>query len=611
MRLSVLFDVTNRTFLFTITRVSKKRQDLTDMTEHDIFLLVSAVLGGLALFIFGMNVMAEGLRAAAGSHLRTILGRATENRFAGISLGTVLGFLVHSSATTVMLVGFVNAGLTTLVQSVPPILGANIGTTISMQMISFKLDKYCFFAIAVGFIIQMLARGERQKQIGRAILGFGLLFLGMKTMSGAIKPHREALAPILANVDGSTLPGMLLGVLISTSITGIIQSSGATIGMCYALISAGVFTQLPQVYPIVLGAHIGTCATAMLGSIGTNIEARRTAVSHLLFNILNVIMAVSASRFFFWLIPKTSGDLVHQVANLHTAIMLTASLPILLVPRLYAGLVRLVVPSKKPRPQPSHLDDSLIDTPEQAIAAAIQELRRVSQIAAVSLRTNADLFFRSDPKGIQTVKLNEKIINEIKLSMREYLDRITMRFLTRRQTTLVRHIDRCMVEIERIGDHVDELCDLSVERNNLKDAIFDVESFETMFDLYKEALEVLHLVIQSLDPEVASFHEIANKILRACQEYKDRSMEAEESFKEKMKQQIMSPRTNVLYSQYLAVLDRIVRHAKVVARAESDRHFWIRPDKLERHADSAPQPKRPPLVDPDKFLGRLDPEDYA
>lgn len=580
------------------------------MTGHEIFLLIFAVLGGLALFIFGMNVMADGLRKAAGSHLRTILGKATENRFAGISLGTVLGLLVHSSATTVMLVGFVNAGLTTLAQSIPPMLGANIGTTISMQMISFKLDEYCFFAIATGFIIQMFSRDKRIKEVGKAVLGFGLLFLGMKTMSSAIRPHRELLAPVLANVDGTNLPGMLLGVLISTLITGIIQSSGATIGMCYALISAGVFTELSQVYPIVLGAHIGTCATAMLGSIGTNIEARRTAISHLLFNILNGIMAVAAAPFFFWFIPKTSGDLIHQLANLNTAVTVSAAIPFLIFPRLYARFVRFVVPSKKPRPEPSRLDDSLIKTPEHAIAAAIEELRRVSGIAAVSLRTNADLFFKSDPKGVQTIKLNEKIINEIKLSMRDYLNRMTARFLTRRQTTLVRHIDRCMVEIERIGDHIDELCDLSVERNKLSDAVFDVDSFEIMFDLYKRTLDILYIVIQSLDPEIENFHETANHILNACQTYKDNSFKAEESFKDKMKHQIMAPKTNVIYSQYLAVLDRIVRHAKVVARAESDRHFRIRPEKLKRHADDAPQPKTPPLVDPHKFLNRLDKVNY-
>lgn len=576
------------------------------MSGYDGFMLLSAIVGGLALFIFGMNIMADGLRKAAGNHLRTILQRTTDNRFAGVFLGSVLGFLIHSSAATVMLVGFVNAGLTTLSQSVPAMLGANIGTTLSMQMISFKLDRYCFFAIAIGFIIQLMARRQHHKAIGRSIMGFGLLFLGMSTMSGAIKPHREALAPLLASVDGTTLPGMLIGIGISTLITSIIQSSGATIGMCYALISAGVFTELVQVYPILLGAHIGTCATAMLGSIGTNIEARRTAVSHLLFNVLKTIMAASCMRFFLWLVPKTADDLIHQMANLNTAIVLVASVPILAIPTLYARLVRFIVFSRKPRPQPSHLDDSLLTTPEKAIAACILELRRVSQMTAESLRINGNLFFEADRRAVRTIRMNEAVINEIKLSMRSYLGKIAQRTLSQRQVTMVRRLDRCVIDIERIGDHVEELCDLSIERGRIPDALFDVESFEAMFDLYRHALGILRLVIDSLAPDTEVFGDIATAILKDCQSYKEKSVSTEESFRLKVRARIMAPRTNVIYGRYLLVLDRIVRHAREVARMEADSDFKIKPRKLDIVAEHAPHPEPPELVDSNKMLDSLD-----
>ena len=178
------------------------------MTGNDIFFLVFAVLGGLALFIFGMNIMCDGLRKAAGQGLRTILARTTRNRWTGVGLGGLLGTIVHSSATTVMLVGFVNAGLMTLEQTIPPILGANIGTTISMQAISFKLGAYSFFAIAVGFILHMAAPNPTAKQFGRAIMGFGILFLGMNVMSEAIKPHKAGpQSPALA-APSRTRPGV-------------------------------------------------------------------------------------------------------------------------------------------------------------------------------------------------------------------------------------------------------------------------------------------------------------------------------------------------------------------------------------------------------------------
>jgi phosphate:Na+ symporter len=208
---------------------------------------IFSVLGGLALFIFGMNIMTDGLKRCAGDSLRHILARATHNRLNGLGLGTTLGFLVQSSAATVMLVGFINAGLMTLNESVPVMLGANIGTTLSMQLISFKLADYCFVAITLGVLLNIVSPQLRVKQAGQALLGFGLLFLGMSTMSAAIAPHRDAFIPLFAQINGATPGGLLRGILLATAVTGIIQSSGAMIGMSFALIQAGVITDLSGV----------------------------------------------------------------------------------------------------------------------------------------------------------------------------------------------------------------------------------------------------------------------------------------------------------------------------------------------------------------------------
>ena len=166
--------------------------------------MVFQVLGGLALFIFGMNIMTDGLREAAGQKLRSVLSVMTTRKLSGLGLGTLIATLVHSSATTVMVVGFINAGLMTLVQAIPVILGANIGTTLSMQAISFKLGDYALFAVTIGFIISMVAKNPKPKKIGLSLMGFGLLFLGMNLMSDAIKPHRELLKPIMASISGET-----------------------------------------------------------------------------------------------------------------------------------------------------------------------------------------------------------------------------------------------------------------------------------------------------------------------------------------------------------------------------------------------------------------------
>ncbi|MDD3603599.1 MAG: Na/Pi cotransporter family protein [Kiritimatiellae bacterium] len=581
------------------------------MAGMDIFFLVFSVLGGLALFIFGMNVMTEGLRTAAGSQLRVILAKTTGNRFLGLGLGTVLGFLVHSSATTVMLVGFINAGLMSLLQSIPAMLGANVGTTLSMQMISFKLDDYCYFAITLGFIINMVARGVKAKSMGRALMGFGLLFLGMKTMSGAIKPYRDLLAPVMAHVDGRTASGMVLGVLVSTAITGVIQSSGATIAMCYALVTAGVFTSLPQAYPIVLGAHIGTCATALLGSIGTNIEARRSAISHLLFNIINVIFAMLAAKLFFWFIPKTSGDLIHQIANLHTAVMVVAALAFLPIIRWHEKLVRLVTPSKSLPPEPSFLDNELVATPETAISAAVQELQRIARICARSMRLNADLLFDPSKKILQAIKLNEGVINEIKTAMKDYLTKLSHRQLSERQAIIILHLDRCMTDIERIGDHIEQIADISWARRQKKsEAIFDEQSFSEMFALYEKALQVLCLVIESLDIKQGDFQDIAKRILAMRDEYITLNIETRSRFIGKIARQEMPPLCGMYYAGYLSAFERIVKHSKSIALAEQQPQFLIKRGKLGQVAPQAPDYKPPELVDPNDFLDRLQSERY-
>jgi phosphate:Na+ symporter len=242
------------------------------MSHGELFFLIFEVLGGLALFILGMGIMSEGLRTAAGSGLRTLLTKTTANRFAGLALGTLLGFLVHSSAASVMFVGFINAGLMNLAQSVAPMLGTNLGTSLSMQLVSFKLTDYAYVGIVLGLILQMAFPRPRVKCLGKALVGFGLLFLGMKVMSGAVAPHRDLLRQYLAGIDGHALSGRLLGVGLAFALTAIIQSSGATIGMAFALSDAGVFESLWQTYPIVIGAQIGTCATALLGSIGPGRE---------------------------------------------------------------------------------------------------------------------------------------------------------------------------------------------------------------------------------------------------------------------------------------------------------------------------------------------------
>lgn len=577
---------------------------------RDIFFLTAMVLGGLVLFIQGMNMMSDGLRKAAGSSMRTLLSSATHNRFSGLLLGTVLGTLVQSSASTVMFVGFINAGLMTLVESVPPMLGANIGTTISMQLVSFRLGDYCFFLITIGFILQFAGPSASLRNLGPVLLGFGIIFLGLNIMSDAIKPHREVFAGLLQGIQGNTLGAMLKGVGLATAITAIIQSSGAVIAMCFALITSGVVDNLSQVYPIILGANIGTCATALLGSIGTNIEARRSAVSHLMFNVLGSIVAIVFARLFIRFAEWTSADLIHQSANVNTAVMVTRALIVLPIPGLYAKFITLITPSRRPVPQPSFLDNRLVRFPEKAIYAAICELRRVMKVCAESFSLTIDVLFRPERKKVQAIKLNENVVDEIKRSMKDYLGVLTRKYLSRRQAIIIQHLNRCMADIERIGDHIDELCDISVRRWSRREARFCRETLEQLCSLHEGVARVLRLVVQSLNPDNQDFQALAQAILRARDEYVERSINTKAAFTERLAAHAFSPIVGMFFSEYVNAYDRIVKHAKTIALAEKTPYFWIKRQKLERMVDDEPDYKPPPLSDPHDFLDRLHAENY-
>ena len=586
--------------------------DLIQLDGRGIFFLVFQVLGGLALFIFGMNIMSDGLREAAGQRLRSILSVMTTHKLSGLGLGTLLGTLVHSSATTVMLVGFIHAGLMNLVQAVPVMLGANVGTTLSMQAISFKLSDYALFAVTVGFIVSMVAKTTKRKKLGLSLMGFGLLFLGMTLMSDAIKPHRELLKPIMAGISAETPKGLVLGILVATLLTSIIQSSGATIGMAFALVTAGVLTSVEQTMPIILGAHIGTCATALLGSIGTSISAKRLAYSHLIFNVLNVVVASLLKGPLVALLVWMSPDnVLRQSANLHTVVMVVAAFFMLPVATPYARLITRVFRSRKPEPEPSYLDDKLLEYPEQAICASMRELQRVAKTCAKSLRlAGQTILFAQTPQDIHAIKLNEQVVNDVKAAMKEYLARLTRRYLSKRQAILIQHLDRCMSDLERIGDHIETICNLSLRRQKVPEAVVDKESFDIAFRLYENALHLFKLVIDSLDPDKENIQEIAQQILQARDDYMEDSLNTRAMFTDKVAQRLITPIAGIFFSEYIAALDRIVKHSKTIALAEKQPQFWIKRTKLGKHVDMAPEPELQKLVDPKDYLSRLQAEDY-
>lgn len=573
-------------------------------------MLTFQLLGGLALFLFGMQTMSAGLTQMAGNGMRRLVNRATRNRLNGLSLGTGLGFMVQSSAATVMLVGFVNAGLMTLPQSIPLVIGANIGTSLSMQMISFKLSDYCFVAIGLGFLVSAFGKGDKAKGFGRAFLGFGLLFLGMSTMSEAVLPYRETLAPWLAKMDGTQWTGALLGVALAAGITAVIQSSGATIGMVFVMIHAGVITSLPTAFPLVIGAGIGTCVTALLGSMGTGIQARRTALSHLGFNLYSVAISMALSPLIYKWIPYLPGDLVHQTANANMIRMLFTGLLLLPLVGLYGKLIVRLSPSKEEVAEGSYLDESLLSRPEEAISACIRELKRVAGICEKNMILSAALFRSLDRKTLLKITNNENAINEIKIAMEGFENRMTDFELSKRQSLMLQYLNRCMSNLERIGDHLDRMREITVARLSGRPVLFDEVLLAEWFVLYGAGLKVMRLLYKSLDPDLKRFQQNAQLILDARSSYLKQSLAFRSAYHQKIvsKGDGLSPAAGIYLTKYVDALDRIVTHAKTIAMLQGQPAFLIKRKKLKRTAGAARTFSQPEWVDVSEYLARLESE---
>ena len=580
------------------------------------------VLGGLSLFIYGMHVMTGALRETAGSSLRTILAKATKSPVHGFSFGTLVGFLAHSAAAITMLAGFINAGVMTLTQSIAPVFGANFGTSLSMQLISFDISAYCWAAIGVGFLLEALLPHPRYRKIGAALIGFGLLFLGMETISAAIKPHRDLVAPLIAHINGSTFLGRVSGIAISAALTALITSSGAMIGLCFALIHAGAITSFDQVAPIVLGAHIGTCIVPIVASVSMSISARRAAIAHLVFNVANVVLAVAIwpflDRLTVWAasvpVEKSAADLVAQAANLHTLVMFLASLLFLPFVPLFTRLVVAVTPSSQPPPEPSHLDPKLIPTPERAIAAAIRELHRMALVCVDCMLLTGKTILRPDRKIRSRIASSEDVINQVQLSMKDYLRALSRRNLSDRQSLFVQNLHRCMKDIERIGDHISHIASTAAERFSIPEALLPAPLFDSFFHLFVAAKRVVALLAKSFDPENPSFQKTALDILKARDVYQIMSMDLKADLVGAAESRSITPIAGYYISRCIENLDRLVRRAKSIAFAERQPTFFINEKKLASDPAASPSSPSSPAaassaVAPEPYLHLLESED--
>ncbi len=499
--------------------------------------LIMGLFGGLSFFLYGMAKMSGGMKKAAGDRMRNILAALTKHRIVGLGLGAFVTMVIQSSsATTVMLVSFVQAQLMTYAQALAVIMGANIGTTITAQLVAFKFTDYALAMITIGFLMTMFAKRETYKHLGEALLGFGILFFGMKLMSESMVPLRS-FQPFIHMMEGLENP--IFGLLIGALFTGLIQSSSAFTGIVIVLAQQGLLT-LDAGIPLIFGANIGTCITAGLASIGTIRGAKRVAIAHVLFNIGGVLIFIwfvpQLADLVRWLSPVAQGsgaeklalETPRQIANAHTIFNVTVGLVFLPFTKILAHYIYKILPDieveKGIIPVTWHLDNSQISHPAVAIELAKTEMLRMIKILGRMLDAFIHPFLSDEPEQdmrypqlslMEGIDMRESKINFLEQHVSEYLFQISRQELSDQQAEEVFAMVSMVKDMESIGDIIHgRISRLINKKQGLKEP-FSVEGQNEIIDFHIRVMkQVSRLKIAFSKQKIKKVEKVLRKDLK-------------------------------------------------------------------------------------------------
>lgn len=426
--------------------------------------VIFSLAGGLALFIYGMQSMGTGLQKAAGSKVRRILEVLTSIPILGVLFGTLVTAIVQSSSlTTVLVVGFVNAGLMNLKQAISVIMGANIGTTVTAQILAFKLDAYALPIIAIGFILYFFFKNKKVKNIGFIIFSFGVLLFGLSIMSQALSPLSENESFRNAIIFFSKY--RLLGVLVGLAATAIIQSSSAFTGILLALAAQGLIG-LDAALPILLGSNIGTCITAVIASIGTKLTAKRTALAHVLFNVTGTVIFLILLPWFEDLVLAISplDDLPRQIANAHTMFNLITTIILLPLINVFVKVVVKLLPGEEKIVQKSaiYLNWANAESPAVALNLASREVTRMGELASENVEKALESFVTQDQQLVEEVLEMEDLVDYLEKEITRYLVKVSQTELNEEQSLAHTGLLHACNDIERISDHAENIAQMTL-----------------------------------------------------------------------------------------------------------------------------------------------------
>lgn len=527
-----------------------------------------SLMGGLGLFLYGMNLMGEALEKSAGSRLKKIIELLTSNIIMGVLVGALVTAVIQSSsATTVMVVGFVNAGIMTLPQAAGVIMGANIGTTITAQLVSFDLNGLAPVALGIGIVMYLFSSKQKVKHIAEILIGFGILFTGMDFMKDAVKPLAEYKGFTDLLLTFGTYP--LLGLLLGFGITAIVQSSSASMGMLVALASQGLIP-LSSALPILYGQNIGTCVTSLISSIGANKNAKRAAMIHLIFNVVGtIVFLIALNKPVVSIVTAMDPtNIARQIANTHTLFNIISVLLLIPFNKLIIKLAVKLVPDKKDESENDedkivkYIDERMIETPSIALANTVKETIRMGEKSKESLDLAMSSIMENATENIEKCKNKENQINLLQKYILDYLLKLSKAPLNEDSIEVVDSLFNTVNDIERIGDHADNISELAETAINCN-VVFSEQAKEELSEIYNKVISAYTYALESMKTNDI---DLACKVIKMEEQVDIMEKSCRVSHMRRLNESSCSIDGGVIYLDIITNLERVSDHAVNIAQ---------------------------------------------
>ena len=531
---------------------------------------ILTMAGGLGLFLFGMELMSDSIEKVAGARLRRILEIFTTNRFMGMIVGIIFtGIIQSSSACTVMVVSFVNSGLMNLYQAAGVILGANIGTTITSQLVSFNLSKIAPLILLVGVVVMMFTKKEKVRKVAEVVVGFGILFVGLSTMSQAMANMKNE--PQVVNLLMS-LKNPFLATLMGFALTAIIQSSSVTVSIVLLLANQDLLP-LPITLYIILGCNIGACATAMLASMTGKKDAKRAALIHLLFNIIGTVIIYIAlfvaGDQIVELIKSISADNGRFVANAHTLIKIAQVIMLFPFTGWLVKMTYLIVPGEDQKVgyresyQLKYIGDKVVFNPATAVVEVVKELERMASLAEENLNRAMNALITLDEEDIEEVYEVEKNINFLNHAITDYLVKINQTTLPIEDLNSLGALFHVVNDIERIGDHAENVADAARQRKE-EGVSISKEAQKELGDMLEMVNKIIRYAVEMFAKSDESHMQ---EIVTLEDQVDEKERELQKNHVERLTKGECSPEAGMIFSDIVSGLERVADHATNIAFA--------------------------------------------